>query len=226
MITVVNSSTRNHDHTLSDDLWLVLRDQRQTAGDLAAVAAAHQRILKSCNRTAFQMLRSWFVPNAAMEAEDVVQQWHLAMLEGGFERWDTSQSVGAYAYQVLRRICIATLKRHVRMRIVPIVTDLEHAAVDPTTSIDRAEDLLILRAAIAQLHPTLRSEVTAWLEEGFPCDLHSKARRRRSRALWRAKQKLRELLMEAFEPDCTRKLAKSSERAADLSPMNSASCTK
>lgn len=194
MITATKYSTRSHGRNLSDDFCLVLTSQRQSVDDATAVADAHCRITEACKRTVTRTLLSWFVPNAATEAEDIVQQWQVAMLDGGFARWEMEQSIHAFANQVLRRLCIAFLRRHLRRRVSQIVTDPKCDCGDALTAMVQAEDRLALRWAIAQLPPTLRCELESWLAEGFPRGLDGKARRRRSRMLWRAKQRLRELL--------------------------------
>lgn len=204
MISAAIPSTNGRAGNHTDDLYLVLTSQRLRTGRTAATAMAHQRVVAVYLRTARGLLQAWHVPNADMEAEDAVQQWLLVMLEGGFERWDLEQSVHAFANKILRRICIAILKRHMRRRMLPLDAEQACDADDMVTAMVRAEDQASLQRAIAQLHPTLRREVECWLAEGFPRDLDAKSRRRRSRTLWRAKQRLRQLLMKGSEQQATK----------------------
>lgn len=197
MISAAAPSTKSQGRKPTEDLYLVLTSQRQQAGQTATNTAAYLRIVSSYERVALRLLRLWHVPNAEMEAEEAVQEWQLAMLEGGFERWDRERSVYAFANQILHRTCIAILKKHLRNRSSPILTDPQSASVDLLSVMIEEENRLELRKSIAQLHPTMRNELELWLVEGFPRSLDPNARRRRSRLLWRAKQKLLELLAEA-----------------------------
>ncbi|MBC7999380.1 MAG: sigma-70 family RNA polymerase sigma factor [Leptolyngbya sp.] len=186
------------------------------------VEAACQMIRGRVYHATSQMLRRWHVPNRWVEAEDIVQLWHVAMWERGYARCDRDRPVYPYAYQMLRYLCIGVLKR-VMKSTSEICENQPTERAGWLDAMEHTEMLTALEQEIGKLPTNLRWAVEQWLASRrsghrllFPS---GESRRKFHNLLFRARRRLRALLVE--EPHCQCEF-KDLERATEVQPVRRA----
>jgi DNA-directed RNA polymerase specialized sigma24 family protein len=164
-------------------------------------------------RIARLLLRRWHIRNARIEAEEVVQQWNVELLTGALARFDRRRSLLAYVYRILRRCCVAVVKREARIRFIPSKDEpvLERAAW--LEAFEHTQHIQELLHAISQLPPKQREAVERWLAHRAAGSrmvfLTTKARREFHNRMYQARRRLAAILTDTGEPsDSARQLTR------------------